>query len=1355
MKKRLLSAALALAMVLTMLPLSAFAASSTPAVPTLNNGATAIAGGWQAVTTSMNLTYYNAGATLQGYTIQWPGWYAVVPNTTPTGTTYTGYYAYKGDSGTGVITGINGGTWYPTLNEAIAAKAGNLVLLGAATADSSTSLTPNNVSSLTIDLNGQMLSGTITIPETYTPTSGGTLQPNSFSQLTIKDSTKSGSSYNPSSSVNITVGNNGAPKATGTTINLNNVKVGNITANYTTACTVNVYGSETGNISLTGVSGGTVNVGNGNTTGKTGTLSLVTTGTAQGGAITATDAATGPITLSGVGARLTGTNLKASGAITLLGLADSTLTDAQKSTLATPTVTLNGGSVTSIGKGSNEALSRPYSVTLNTNAKVNGINLKNANVTVNNSAAGEITVENGDVKLNGSAAGPASAGAVRLGAANSEASLTVTGTNVTTGNITASGGTVKVTVPESETNVFGTLTGTIANRGISGGKWSAAVPEANLNTNLRYQLSNGGKIWYYSDAQFQNVLNAYQIAHDTEIHLVKDKATPKSSTITFKDGTDTLAILSYGAPNLPFVLPSSVNGRTVLKWTEYAADGTTLLSEPAPGSTYSTPTKSESRILNAQATDNVITKLTDVSSNVAGITARLVGNVITLSGAVPPGTTAITVKVTTDGNPKVEQDITILYDNGNVRFANENGSLPPSMRVSNDQTMLTIGNGSASYTLNGSGLRGQADGLTGKIHGYAATTLPVIVTVNCSGTGWTNVRKAELAKAMSRLATGYGTADNGITLDSNNSSVVNFSQSLAVKEALNAAVAGITQSQIDSWILNAQNTAWRRVNPTINPTQANRASTGYAEVHLVAYMAVNITNYNTANTLGTLTMTLTPSYYVEVTGKDGKIVTDATNKGFALDPTKPNELNALRPVNNRSLGSLTGNMGTITLTLQAESDFKTSNQDTYAHQGGTYGYNNTNSTAAGGLTFAITHAVNGALGQFIVDGQAPMVSLWEKKDGAVTNPATGLLGYYETLQAAVDDAEEGQYIDVDANYKGSCNINVTGMARKFLINTNGANKVTSNVSGVVTEMASGSEYQVQLAANTVAPNGDVSISVVSVANGFAQVSATRAKPGAVVTITAVPSAGYRAAVPTVRYSTKTNSSNVLNVTATGANTWTFTVPADATGVTVTPSFVLQDNALPFTDVAASAWYYDGVKYCYETTHGNVRLMEGRSDTIFDPNGYFERAMVVQILWNMKDRPEPKLTRSPFYDVSATTGTHKWAYKAILWAYENGYAKGYPDGSFKPGQYVTRQEMAQFLYQAAGSPRTYNSVNLGYYSDGWNVNGWAQNAMRWATARGILSGRDSVGLGNTLAPRMIAKRSEVAVTVMNFDKVNVF
>lgn len=1294
----------------------------------------------------MNLTYYKAGTPVQGYTIQVDGWYAIVNQNGA----YAGYGVAKG-KGPGVITGINGGTWYPSLGQAIQNRQPNLVLVS----DNSEGiagnyLTPNCVSSLTIDLNGNTLTGSFTIPAKYTPTNSTTEQNNGFSMLTIKDSTMSGSDYNSGSGATINVGN-GTAKATSTTITLNNVKVGGITAKYTTACTVNVYGSETDAISLTGTSGGQINLGNGNTKGKATRVSLTTDGTAQGGTITATDAETQGITLSGVGASLTGTNLDVTGAITLSGLNDGSLTESQKNTLNTPTVTLYNSKVSKdIMKGT-DVLTKAYSVTLNNNTRVASVNLTNANVTVNNSAAGAITVENGDVKLNGSATGPASAGVITLGKDKAAASLTVTGTNVTTGNITAAAGTVNITVPESETNNFGTLTSTVpvANRGINGGVWGSEVPIENLNTNLRYQTFNkkdGTRYRYYSDTQFQNVLDAYHVGPDTTvITLVKDSAKKKDNTITFKDGDDVVAILSYGTANLPFVLPSAINGRTVLKWSEYR--GSDLLSEPAPGTTYSTPSTPDNRVLNAQATDTTITKLAGVTSGMNGVTARLDGNVITLSGAVNANNTSIIVTVTTDGNPNQTATIVIIYDNGKVYFANQNATLPSAMRISNDSSTLIIGNGTASYTLNGSGLRGLAKGLEGKVHGYATTTLPVLVTVNCSGTGWTNVRKTELGNYMSNDV-GSGSSAfgaNGLITLTESGSSVDFSDSPAVKEALNAAVAGITQSQIDSWILNAQNTAWRK-NNTTNPTASDRASTGYSEVHVVAYMAVNITNYNTANKPGTMTMTLTPSYYVEVTGKGGTKVTDTD---FALDTSKSNELNALRPVNNRSLGSLTGEMGTIKLTLEMESVF----DRTYpvAHQGGTYAYpenfEKAKASSGNSMTFNITHAINGALGQFIVDGQQPMVTRYNKKGGDKAAQA-----HYDTLQAAVDDAENGQYIEVDANYKGSCNITVTGTARKFTINTNGANKVTSNVSGVVTELPGGNEYQVQLVKDTLTPSGNVAITVVSVANGYARVSASSVKPGSVVTITTVPNVGYAATTPSVRYSTKNVASNVLGVTAVGTNTWSFTVPADATGVTVTPGFVLiGGTTVPFTDVAATAWYYGGVEYCYNTVRGSNRLMEGLSTTTFGPTRPFTRAEVVTILWNMKGRPSSGYTNRTYTDV----GTNHWAYNAIVWATNNGYAEGYPGGAFRPSQSVTREEMVVFLWRAAGKPTGYSSTNLNAYTDGYNVHDWAQNAMRWALGYGVLSGQNSVGLGGTIAPRAVAYRSEVAVTVMNFDKLALF
>lgn len=1328
MKKRLLSAALALAMVLTMLPLSVMPASATSADKTLadaDNG-------------KFTVTYRDKDFVFKAASGNDPA--ITAPN--------NGFFYYgsvKQDDGTnktqlveasgGVLIGTNpkSGVWYSSLDKAIEDKKSSIVLLDSATYGVA-SLNNSLVSSLTIDVNGHTLGGTITIPGTYDTTNsvGATVtNKNSFSSLTIKNSTQSGSDYKPQTGVAINVGTSSAVKENGTTITLNNVQVGAITAYYTTSCTVNVNGSEAGAIALSGTSGGAVNVGTSVLSGKAASVSITTSGASTGGRVTATNATiTSGVTLSGVGATLTGTNSHVN-VVSLFGHDGTSLTDSQKSSLAAPSVTLNGGSATTIGSTGTEALKKPYSVTLNGNVSAIGITLDNANVTVNNSAAGAITVKNGDVKLTGSTSGPASAGNITLGdnPNPAAASLTVTGQKVTTGDLKINGGTVNVTVPNDDTNVFGTITGTINNKGISGGVWGSAVPKANLNASLVYQVKNGtgapnaGKFVYYAGDQFQKLIDAYQLASSAEISLVKDSAVG-SNTITFKNGTDVLTVIKYTDASLPMTLPTTVNGGAVSKWTEYEKDGTTLIRDLVNTAGYSTPNPVADRVLNAQVTDNAITQLVGVATSVPGLTVRLVGNVITLSGAVPQNTTEIQIQVSTDGKPGIKNaEVSIVYDasNGSVRFANQT-DLGGGMWITNDWAYLVMPNDTTRYSLNGSGIKVQATNLTDKnVHGYTGD-LPVIVTVNCSGTGWTNLRKAELANAMSADATAFGT-----TLTLAAGSKVNFKDSPAVQEALNAVVAGISESQVNSWILNAQNTAWRKQHNT-TPSAADRAGTGYSEVHVVAYMAVNITNYNTANDPGTMTMTLTPSYYVEVTGDNGaKITSD-----YKLEPTVSAQLNALRPVNGRALGSLTGDVGKIVLTLAKENAFKTS-VTPVAHQGGTYAYP---SSGKNNLVFTITHAINGSLGTMIVNGDAALVNLYEDSTKKVQK------GSYDTLQAAVDDAEDGWYIDVDANYKGSCAIAVTGLARKFQINTNGANRVTSNVAGVVTEKTSGTLYEVQLERDNITNAG---IAVGSAANGTASVNVTSAKPGSSVSGTYKANSGYKAGSFTAT-AQPGNKSVSVSVSANG--TFSFTVPSGATSVTVTPSFVL-DNGLPFTDVANNAWYFTAVKYCYDTTNNGYRLMEGDSAATFAPNGSFTRAHMVQILWNMKGRPTPKTTANPFRDMSSSN----WYYSAVLWAYENGYAKGYPDGTFKPGQAVTRQEMVQFLYQASGSPS--GSGNLSYYSDGYTANNWAQPALRWATGLGILSGQNSASLGNTLAPRAVAKRCEVAVTVMNFDKLNLF
>lgn len=1357
MKKRLLSAALALAMVLTMLPLTAFAASSSGWEDPQKNSTTTTTITWRELTSSdtkTSLSYYKAGATLQGYTIQKDGWYTVVNSNG----TYSGYGVVDGSAG--VMTSTGSGYWYPTIvgnGSATADKQTNIVLLSNNTEFNSVSV-PVFLSlyfnNFTIDLNGHTLAGTLAIPATYQQ-DAKTVN-NTFSSLTIKDS-KASTAVLPTgtgSTFAVEVGAGGTSKETNTTVQLENVKTsGHVKVWCTNGGTVNLQNAEASGITVNSTTNGTVNVGYNNTRGK---ATWVTVTSTSGGKINlynafvqkTTNASDPAVCLTGSGSVLTATS-STLGGVTMFGRTDATFTpqtESQKNTLDAPKVSLVRSSAASIkveSTSGTEALTKNYTVELSGDANGGAITLPQANITITNAKAGAIDLDSGNLTVTGSATGLASTGNLTLGDAGKTVNFEVKGTDVTIGTIGITG-TVNMTTPASDKNTFGAITGDIANKGISGGVFQSKIPAKNLK-DMYYQVRRGGTVpyVYYSQSDFQKLIDEYQKATGNKptITIVEDTSTTPNKYITFKNGEEILTVIHYGGTSLGITLPQSVNGGSVSKWTEYNDTGShasgytpndvkegTVRNELTPGTSYPTPNPACHIILNAQVTDNMITKLDNITTNVKGLTVRLNGNVITLSGVVPKSVYEFTLNYETDGKPSLKGSVIVSYNNGRVTFANQ--QFTDGMKISSDYSTLIMPSDTNRYTLNGSALKVQASKLPdAQIHGYTGK-MPVIVNASgVGGTGWTNDGRKALADAMSSDEFNLDFTSEPVKAGS----YVEFTNSPAIQELLNAVVAGITDSQVDSWLLNAQNTAWRKANNNTTPNADQRTQTGYDQVHVVAYMAVNLSNYSYSNTPGTLTMTLTPSYYVEVR--------QSTPNNYALDPTKSNELNVLRPVQNRSLGSITGSViksdgtGGIVLNLKVPTNFTTTG--TYAHQGSTYVYPNTNNTA-NTMTFTITKAMNNALGSFVVNGSAPMVTLYDKK-----GTGNNVLGYYDLLQPAVDDAEEGNHIDVDSNFTGNCNISVTGKARKFTIDTHGKNKVTSNVSGVVTEVASGSEYQIQLERDNIV---STTVSVSGVTGGTMTANVTSTRPGQTVTLTANPSAGYQAGTPTVR----TNTGAAVSVSALGNNTFSFVVPAGATSISVTPSFVL-NTGLPFTDVPANAWYFDGVKYCYNTMKGGYRLMEGFSATQFGPNSAFTRAEVVTILWNMKGRPTPGYAYRTYSDVP----TSHWAYNAITWATNKGYAEGYPGGTFRPSQSVTREEMVVFLWRAAGKPAGYSTLSLSGYTDGYNVHDWAQTAMKWALAYGILSGQNSVSLGGTIAPRAVAYRSQVAVTVMNFDKLKLF
>lgn len=198
----------------------------------------------------------------------------------------------------------------------------------------------------------------------------------------------------------------------------------------------------------------------------------------------------------------------------------------------------------------------------------------------------------------------------------------------------------------------------------------------------------------------------------------------------------------------------------------------------------------------------------------------------------------------------------------------------------------------------------------------------------------------------------------------------------------------------------------------------------------------------------------------------------------------------------------------------------------------------------------------------------------------------------------------------------------------------------------------------------------------------------------------------------------------------GQQTYAFDV---VNGVTAIARF-------PFTDVVAGTWYYGAAAYAY-----NNGLFAGMTPTTFAPNATMTRAMLVSVLWRLAGAPAPKAPNT-FVDVPDGA----WYTDAVTWAAENGVVSGIGGSRFDPSGYVTREQTAEILYNYAHS-KGYDvsaRADLTAFPDAGSVSGWAEEALSWANAAGLING--TVRDGQTiLDPQGSASRAQVAMILMNY------
>ncbi|MDR0813350.1 MAG: S-layer homology domain-containing protein [Oscillospiraceae bacterium] len=179
--------------------------------------------------------------------------------------------------------------------------------------------------------------------------------------------------------------------------------------------------------------------------------------------------------------------------------------------------------------------------------------------------------------------------------------------------------------------------------------------------------------------------------------------------------------------------------------------------------------------------------------------------------------------------------------------------------------------------------------------------------------------------------------------------------------------------------------------------------------------------------------------------------------------------------------------------------------------------------------------------------------------------------------------------------------------------------------------------------------------------------------------------------------------------------------------------------LTFPDVPADAWFAKAVEFALLNF-----LFSGTSDTTFSPYDPMTRGMLSTVLWRLADSPSG-FAPADFSDVSSGD----YYAVPISWAQANNIVAGYPDGTFRPDDNITREQIAAILYKYARLlGKTGGDLPQLAFGDGADISDYAVTAVRWCVSVGIISGFPD----NTFRPQNNATRAEVATMMRAFAGV---
>ena len=176
----------------------------------------------------------------------------------------------------------------------------------------------------------------------------------------------------------------------------------------------------------------------------------------------------------------------------------------------------------------------------------------------------------------------------------------------------------------------------------------------------------------------------------------------------------------------------------------------------------------------------------------------------------------------------------------------------------------------------------------------------------------------------------------------------------------------------------------------------------------------------------------------------------------------------------------------------------------------------------------------------------------------------------------------------------------------------------------------------------------------------------------------------------------------------------------------------------------NAQYFIDISNHYAKDHilnvFSKKLMLGTSSNTFSPNTEISRAEVATIIARTL-----KLTELPNSFKFKDTKGH-WAENDIKLVYKAGLISGYPDGTFRPNEKISRAELATILYNALELQDS-STPDDNYFEDVPSYS-WSYNEINTLANLGIIKGTSS----STFSPKENLSRAEMAILL---DKIQDF